>query len=273
MDFDRKLFVSMFYDAFIKRYINSNLNCHVEFYKTLKDMATMKKEVDMLKKYDYMKSILINNDFDGFDMNIDDTSFTSEDIYNIIHTNQQEHEIFEKVKDVLTENAYVLFNFIYTCLIRQERFHDVVTCVKYLLNMKKKELVRGATNVDVVDMMFNIMTYTSKTMSKDLHKYVSISQWLMYFRSNKKVLRERLRLLYVTLCVIINNTLETSKILTKTNNITCDYLFVLCEKDYKTKLEIENDCQLLRSRKSDTKDVRVKKYNPADVNMYIIKNS
>jgi hypothetical protein len=272
MEFDRKLFVSMFYDAYINKYINSNLNCHIEFYKTLKEMASMKKEADMLKKYDYMKSILSNNEFDGFDISVVDETHTSEDIYNIIHTNQQEHDIFEKVKDVLTENAYVLFNFIYTCLIRQERFSDVVMCVKYLLGMKKKELVRGAANVDVIDMMFNVMTYTSKMMSKDLHKYVSISQWLMYFRSNKKVLRERVRLLFVTLYVFINNTLDTSKILTKTNNVTCDYLFVLCEKDYKTKLEIENACQMLRLRKYDTKDVRLKKYHPSDVDMHIIKN-
>jgi hypothetical protein len=66
--------------------------------------------------------------------------------------------------------------------------------------------------------------------------------------------------------------LDVSKIRTRSaRGNSCEYLYVICEKDYMTKVEIEKACEMLKMRKYDVKDVKVDQYTPGDADMMIIK--
>ena len=269
MDFDKKLFISMFYDAYVNKYMNCNLQCHTEFFKVLKDITKKKKPDDILRKYEYMKQILVSNDFVIPD--VGNIIYTIEDIHRIIYTNVEEYPILASVKDVLLQDPYAVLNYIYGSILKRKNTDNVLMCVKYLLDLKRKDIFTGnSSNTEVIDILFNIITYVSKILDKDLYKYVTISQGLMYFKSNKKILKNRVRILYITLYVMLSDSLDKSNIRKKKHSNICDYLYVICEKDYKTMAEIQNACQLLKIRRYDTKNVKVDKY-PEEVDMNIVK--
>ena len=281
MEFDKKLFISMFFNAYVDKYMNCNLQCHTEFCNTLKEMSTTKKPELIMKKYEYMKQILMNNEFIIPD--IGNITFSKRDIERIINIYTEEYTILSSVKDILSQEAYAILNYVYGCLVTKGNTDNVLTCIAYLVSLNKKELLckkqytgattgatTGASNVSIIDILFNILIYYAKQADKDLYRYVSLSRYIMYFKSNKKSLKERLRVLYITIYVILNDALDKSVIKKKNHNTICDYLYVICEKDYKTMVEIQKAAELLRLRKQDPKKVKVDKY-PEEVDMNIVK--
>lgn len=272
MEFDKKLFINMFLNAYVDKYMNCNLQCHTEFCNTLKDISMTKKPELIMKKYEYMKHILINNEFIIPD--VDKVTYCKKNIERIISIYTEEYTILSSVKLIISQEAYAVLNYIYGSLLSKSNTVDVLTCISYLVSLSKKELYSksftASKSVSIIDILFNILIYYAKQNDKYTYKYVLLSRYIMYFKSNNKLLKERVRVLYITIYVVLNDNLDKSVIKKNHHNKVCDYLYVICEKDYKTMVDIQKATEILRLKKYDPKTVKVDKY-PEEIDMNIVK--
>ncbi len=254
-DFNKKLFISCLLNSYITKYINTNVYCHIEFFKSLKLMHSKKKPEDILNIYDNIKGLLINNEF--FIPDIKYGSFDIETIKGVIYTSDDRYKILDEMKELLKEDVYTLINYIYGCLLKQKNIDIVLEVVAYLLDLKSKD-IGNIGNICMYDILFNLLTYVSKLIDKSLHKYVLVSRELMYFKCSKKELKSRERIFYITLYIILSNTLDTSKLIKQNADMNkFDYLYVLCEKDYYTMRQIEISSEEIRRREVEPKRVLV----------------
>lgn len=264
-DFNKKLFLTNLLDSYISKYINTNVNCHIEVFNSIKNINGKKKPDDILNIYEYIKGLFISNEFLMPDINYG--TFKIETIKGVIYTSEERYKILDDMKDVLKEDVYTLINYIYGCLLKQRNIEIAFEVVAYLLEIKSKDIGNVGT-ICMYDILFNLLTYVSKLIDKDLHKYVLVSRELMYFKCTKKELKRRERLLYITIYVILSNSLDKSKLLKPNPEMSkFDYLYVLCEKDYYTMRQIQISSDEIKQRKIEAKKVFVDLEEPPATNI------
>lgn len=262
MDFDKKLFIKMLYETYISKHMSNNIYLHIEFFKTLKHVCKEKKTENVLKHYDAFKKIYYANaTVVAFPMPMTVTH-DAEQIKRIVAAYNEVFPALDQLRPpVLKEEIYALLNFVYGSILRGDRIKsdDVLACISFMLSLKQKD-IGNTGNITITDIIFNILTHVSKLMDEHMHRFVMISRELMYFRSNKKIILERSRLLITTVYIMIHNMLDRSKIIRpKDREPVLEYLFVLCERDEHVAREIDSAAALAKSSKVPEKKVTVDK--------------
>lgn len=276
--FDKNRFIMMFHDSLVNTLFNTNIYFTIDSFKCLKEMNKMKKEKDILEKYKYIKQVFQTykdvffipcfEEVKKKDINI-------QEIDNIVYSFEKSNSLFDCLKDKVNQRSIALLNYVYDCLSYGRNIDSIYNIVKYLLHMKPKDLSNDKKSpINIIDILFNILVYIASTINKEIHKYSLICRELMYFKSTKNLLLSRLNILYICIYVVCTRNIDKHKIvLRKEKDPHVEYLFVICEKDYNTRNQIEQECNLLHDRiqNSIIKDVKVDKYNNHTINMDIIK--
>lgn len=276
--FDKNKFIMMFHDSLVNKIFNTNIYFAIDSFRCLKDMTKLKKEKDIIDKYKYIKTIFKTYK-DVFIIPCFDEIMNKEiyiqEIDSIVFSFEKSNSIFDSLNEKLTQRTIALLNYIYDCLSYGKSIESIFNVVKYLMQMKSKDLsLDKKTSINIIDILFNILVYIASTINKDIHKYSLICRELMYFKSTKNILLSRMNILYICIYVVCTRKIDKHKItIGKKKDPKIEYLFVICDNDFNTRSQIQHECNLLHDkiRNTVTKDVVVEKYNSNTLNMDIIK--
>lgn len=268
--FDKKEFLALLQGAYISRYINTNVHCHVEFFRVLKEISKLKKPAEILDRYEYIKKVLVHGDHYVPTEVLGVVGVDDGDIKRIVLGNVGDVASLSGLKGLLTEEVYALLCFVYNVLVRQkvQDIQRAMGCIAYMVGLKPKDV--GSTgNVSIIDIIYNMVVHVAKVIGKDMHRYALVSREIMYFRSNKKVLGERLRLLYVTVYVVGGGCqLDIRKLVKPRRGATdTDYLYVICERDTKLSEDIQGAAEMLRRKRHTPKSVVVDMHAPEGIDI------
>lgn len=220
---DRKMFIKMFFEAYIHKYMNTNLHCHFEFFQTLKTMYAKKKESDIMDAYQHMKYILQHNDF--IIPTIPEIPDDREAIKRMSFATSETYDILLPLKDKVDAEVFALLSYVYHCVLKQKNVDSVLLSIKYLTNLKYN------SGICILDVLFSILLHIAKLMGKDMYKYTLISWELLHLKNTKKDMSARIRILYITVYVMLTQCLDTRKVRKPLVKPEWEYLYVLCEKD------------------------------------------
>lgn len=207
----------------------------------------------MIARYDYIKKVLVRGDHYVPTEVKAEVAVDVEEVRRVIEAHTGDVVALSGIKGVVNEDVYAVLCYVYNTLLRQ-RAQDVprvVMCVAHLAGLKPKE-VGGTGSVSIVDIVFNMIVHIAQIIGKDMHRYVLVSREVMYFRSTKKNIGERLRLLYVTLYVLGGGAALDVRKLVKPRSrgpVDTDYLYVLCERDDGACKEVQQAAEVFRRRR------------------------
>ena len=275
-NFDKNKFVMMFHDAIINKYFNTNIYFAIECFRSIKDISKMKKETEIMEQYNKIKNIIKTHNF--IVPNLDEEIYKNvelQEIDNISFSFQKANVVFDGLNDTISQRTLALLNYVYDNVIFGKNINSIFNVINYLLQQKPKDISRDKkTTINIIDILFNVLVYIASTMNKDSHKYALICRELMYFKSTKHTLTSRKKILYICIYVICTQSLDKSKLtIFKNKDPKIEYLFVICENDFNTKIKIEHECNKLHEkiRSCTTKDVNIGKCNIHTVKMDIVK--
>jgi hypothetical protein len=251
--FDKKTFITEFIDAYISKYITTNIYLHTEFYKSIKHIAKLKKEDQMIVEYEKVKYYMLHQN--GLEViRIEEPQEVSETILTkIIYSSAKEFHGLASLKSTLQEKPYAVLNYLYWSLIDSRNLEEIYLCVKYLLGLKKKELVGKNQEIYILDVVFNLLIYIAKVLDPHIHKFIQISHELIYFRCVKKNILDRVRILYACVWMLFHRKVDKTKLckfeVKQPRDERLSYLYVICEKDAMMQRMIEKDreCEYTRT--------------------------
>jgi hypothetical protein len=224
------------------------------FFKMFKEICTEKKELDILQKYEKIKRMLLDNEFEQAPEYVADGKREE-----FIAQYSQEWPVLASLKDVISSEAYALLNVLYGYIVNHTHFQHVCSCVQCLLDMKPREFSKQ-TDVSAIAVLFNLLAHISKTMdSKDMYKFIAVSRELMFWKGTKKAMIDRCHSKLVWTCIFVMNKENIDKTVPKiTTSPTCKqkYLFVLCEKDWRVTQEVD-EIKHAQPRRAEVKNVKV----------------
>lgn len=257
-NFNKHQFLLEFHKAYINKYINTNLHCHIEMFNTLKTISEKKLSPKaILDSYDRIKHLILRNEFNML-----------EDIYQqwhqevklsdwkqLVHLFEKESILLVKLKDIISQDAYALLNIV----MMQPGLDITMKCCKAILTMKPKEFCVSETNISNIDVLINTIVYLAKTKdSKNIHKYVLVCRELLYFKGNAKNIKERAlksKIIPMMIYMLYNETsIDTSKPIATLPQER--YLYVLCSKDPSIKHVIEKEKDEMMRQRPPVKNVK-----------------
>lgn len=252
---DKKRFVGCFFDAYVHMYINNNVHCLHEFYRALKVMTKTRDEDVLWEQYERMRMLLHANEFEALSI-----EHEKHDVKRLVGLVSKKVSLFDAVKERVGDEVYACLHYVYQCIVEQRDYDQAASCVAAMLEVKKWE--------DSLLILMNLFMYLAKNGNHDMYKYVAIVRDLLYFKSTKKVLKTRFKLVYVCLHVLIHG-VRTDKLRKKSHGHMA-YLFAICPYDYRTQKELESIRSSLRHERSSSRDL-ILPYNEEDVKSPISK--
>jgi hypothetical protein len=268
--FNKNKFIDELHKAYIYKYMNLNLHCHSEMFRTLRLMSTTKMhQKDMFAAYDKMKHFILENNFQTLDALPD---YPKED-KDIIKLFEKEANILVKLKDILKHEVYAILNIIYFGMIGNGSFDMIMTCINMLLSCKPKDISKDS-GISVVDILINLITHIAKEKDdQKTLKHVMICRELLYFKGSVKTVKERAtgsKILPMMIYVVMNNkSIDLSKPIA-----VCPkerYLYVVCHKDIHTKIAIEREKDLIVRKRPELKNVKAALPTPVGGKVDIVK--
>lgn len=259
-DFDKKQFVDSLYSAYVTKYMNTNVVCHIEFFNMFREINKERSEKTIMEKYKKIKRLLYDNEFKQAPRLVPHTDYDM-----LISRFSREWPLLTSLKETINPRPYAVLNVLYTYLIQRENIEDAYSCVQYLVTLKPKEFSSAKQEVTALAIVFNLMAYVSKLLdAKFLYKYTVVSRELLYWKSTKKNLMDRIEnsyLLTTTLHLIISGDIDTSKPVMQTSSGIVEknrYLFVLCEKDWYAAQVIDEERSIRQNKtKIAVKNIKV----------------
>lgn len=254
--FDKKTFLELLHKSYIDKHINTNLICHITFFKTFKEMCNDKHESVLLQKYEKIKHMLLDNDYEHVP-DIPDDDHTS--VSDLVMQFSRTWPVLESLQEVLTQDAYALLNVLYGHIVNHTRYDDALACVIHLLRMKPKDFSKQ-TDVSALVVIFNVMLHISKTLdAKHMYKYMVVSRELIFWKGTKKAMMERTqsKLMKTCIYVLVSRNLDQSVPRIVTGPICKQkYLFVVCERDWTTSHQLDEVKHAI-PRHTEVKNVKV----------------
>lgn len=225
--------------SYIDRMLTNNLLFHMEFYKALQAIQKSKTDEEIMCVYKYIKYVYNNNKLDLLPRgDMMDMHLTCDDVNRIVSLLHHEVPALKSLKDALCDNAYALVTFTYMHILKGTDFDTIIGCVNFLLEQKQKDIFKSShahANIDVLDILFNVITHIATTIHEHVSKYVLISKELMYFKTSRKHILERKRLLHGAIYVLFTKNISTRTLKKPmpSRNINREfmYLYTLCERD------------------------------------------
>jgi hypothetical protein len=251
MDINKTDFMKCFIDAYTSKMLSTNISLHAEFYKTIQNIHKSKKDDDIMKAYWGFKYIYNNNAISLIPTDLD-VKLSSEELATITNMFNEENSSLVPLKQVVSNKVYALLNYVYINLIRQTNLAEILGCVSFLLALKKKDIYKQEknNNIEAIDLIFNIVTHIANIISNSVYKYVMISKELMYFKTNKKNLLDRVRLLQGCIYVIFHKSISLTKLNRPSASCASDkhmYLYCICNKDEDQEREMEHSMRRQRN--------------------------
>lgn len=268
-NFDKKSFLDMLHHTYINKYINTNVHCHAAFFKMFKEICKEKKEQDILQRYDKIKRLLLDNEFEQAPEYVVGNGKRDEFIAQF----SQEWPVLVSLKDAISPHAYSLLNVFYGYIVNHTNFQHICSCVQCILDMKPREFSKQ-TDVSAIAVLFNVLAYISKTMdSKDIYKFIAVSRELMFWKGTKKAMLDRCHSKLIWTCIFVMSTGNIDNTVPKiATGPTCKqkYLFVICEKDWRVTQEVD-EIKHAKPKRAEVKNVKVSIHTSPNSRVDIIK--
>jgi hypothetical protein len=252
-------------DAYIERYLTTNIYLHSEFYKSIKHIAKLKKEEQVVAEYEKIKYYFLHQHNLEVIKIVEPQDVSETVLTKIIYSVAKEFHGLMSLKPVLQEKPYAILNCLYWRLIESQNIDEIYFCIKYLLQLKKKDLVSASASknqeIYILDVIFNLLIYIGKMLDSHIHKYIQISHELIYFKCLKRDILSRVRILYACVWVLFYRKMDTTKLckfeLKAPRDKRTSYLYVICEKDNMIQQLVEkeraNECtRTLHDRRRKT---------------------
>ena len=276
--FNKRKFVEEFHKSYIYTFMNTNLHCHSEMFKTLKLMTTTKmNEKDMLVAYNRIKHLILDNGFESIDglssLHEKRGEGQGQDKQDIMTFFEKEASLLIKLKDIISVRAYGILNIIYYNILRNVRFDIIMICLDTMLNMKPKEFSQDTT-LNVVDILMNMLLHIGKEKDdKMITKYMLISREFLYFKGSVKVVKERAAKSKIFPMMIYIMTDKSAMDISKPIAVTPKekYLYVLCNKDNNIRYMIQREKDNMTRKKPELKNVKAALPTPSGGRVDIVK--
>lgn len=269
-NFNKKKFIDELYKAYVFIYMNTNLHCLSEMFKTLKMMTTCKMtQKDMFASYDRIKHLILDHHFETID-NLSDFARSEEDVIKYF---DKESPLLLKLKHIISSKAYGLLNVIYYNVLRNTGFDIIISSLQTFLSLKHKEFSSDPT-LNMVDILINILVHVVKEKDDShLTKFMMISREILYFKGSAKAIKERAvksKIIPTLIHVMIHkNAIDISKPIAVAPKEK--YLYVVCNKDVHTRLAIEREKDTMIRRRPELKNVKATLPTPSGGRVDIVK--
>lgn len=242
---NKKELVDLLIYIFSKNYIDNNLwvihKLHESFINI--ENATIKNMEDIASNFMTIFSILSvmkrrNYQFESV------TDINNGTEKSLLYSFDKEYDNLLFTKDILNETPYSLLN-IFQSKIIDANFRDALFIVKVLMNMKRKELLKGNDeNLDVVDIIILCIKSMSIYLKKDIISFIDLCKDIHYYNANKKKKIDRINILYICIYIICKGSVKHQELadVSKRERIPSKYdaLFIIFNYDHNLIAEVES---------------------------------
>jgi hypothetical protein len=241
---DKNAIVRELIDIYATRMISPNISFHTEFYKKIQEIQASKTDIDIQRKYTFIKQLKNHNIDYNYMKDIQryflpeyiDKDTVMRIVGGVNFSSSAAHQKLQELRDdIQSDEVFQVLNYILNVLLTGGNCMNMGYVTAWLLQQNPKHIfVKGAqSGNDIIDIIFGFCVYIASKMGEDFDTYCMISRDLYYYKASKKHARNhRMGIFYMLIHVLVTRRVdhELKKPMIP-DDIKNKYMFVICHKD------------------------------------------